>query len=93
LSRTEAEWRQREAGKAARAQVADHAEMVRKAGAAGIPVPGDLQSGAAKAYAAEHPVLCAHADADGTGSHWLEPGARCAGLGQAAATADLEAGS
>ena len=41
---------------------------------AGWPEPG-----AAKAYAAAHPVLCAHADQDDTGSHWLDPGKRCPG--------------
>ncbi len=35
------------------------------------------EAGAAKAYAAEHPVLCAHADQDGAGAHLLEPGERC----------------
>jgi len=50
-----------------------------------------IQAGAAKAYAAGHPVLCAHADQDGQGSHWLGPGERCAGLGRA--EADREAGS
>ena len=31
----------------------------------------------AKAYAATHAVLCAHADQDGQGAHWLQPGERC----------------
>ena len=30
-----------------------------------------------RAYAAVHRVLCAHADADGQGAHWLEPGQTC----------------
>jgi hypothetical protein len=33
--------------------------------------------GAAKAHAASHRVLCAHADQDGQGAHWLEPGEKC----------------
>lgn len=33
--------------------------------------------GAAKAYAATHRVLCAHADDEGRGAHWLEPGEKC----------------
>ena len=33
--------------------------------------------GAAKAYAESHRVLCAHADQDGQGAHWLEPGEKC----------------
>ena len=32
---------------------------------------------AAKAYAASHRVLCAHADQDGQGAHWLEPDEKC----------------
>ena len=32
---------------------------------------------AAKAYAAKHRILCAHADDDGQGAHWLEPGDKC----------------
>ena len=32
---------------------------------------------AAKAYAASHRVLCAHADQDGHGAHWLEPDEKC----------------
>jgi hypothetical protein len=42
-------------------------------GRAGEPDPG-----AAKAYAATHRVLCAHADQDGRESHWLQPGQKCA---------------
>ena len=38
----------------------------------------DPNDGAAKAYAAAHPVLCAHADEDGRGAHWLKPGETCA---------------
>jgi hypothetical protein len=48
------------------------------------------EPGAANAYAADRPVLCAHADQDGRGSHWLEPGETCAGLRQATAIADME---
>ena len=33
--------------------------------------------GVAKAYAASHRVLCTHADQDGRGAHWLEPGEQC----------------
>jgi hypothetical protein len=53
------------------------------------PVPGP-----AKAHAATHPILCAHADQDGAGSHWLEPGQTCPGAWPPAATAaaDLQAG-
>jgi hypothetical protein len=58
----------------------------------GIQASGQSEPGSAKAYAATHPVLCAHADQDGAGSHWLEPGERCAGLGRAEADADPEAG-
>jgi len=55
---------------------------------AGRPVGyvGEPEPSAARAYAATHPVLCAHADHDGTGSHWLEPGEKCAGLGRAEET-------
>jgi len=51
---------------------------------AGRPVDfgGEPEASAAKAYKATHPVLGAHADQDGTGSHWLEPGQRCAGPGR-----------
>ena len=38
---------------------------------------GELDSDAAKAYAATHRVLCAHADDDGRGAHWLAPGEKC----------------
>jgi hypothetical protein len=31
-----------------------------------------------QAVAARHPVLCAHADGDGRGAHWLRPGEKCA---------------
>jgi hypothetical protein len=31
----------------------------------------------AKAYAASHRVLCAHANQDGHGAHWLEPDEKC----------------
>ncbi len=43
---------------------------------AGLDEP---QSGAAKAYAAEHPVLCAHANQDVAGAHLLQPGEKCSG--------------
>jgi hypothetical protein len=33
--------------------------------------------GAAKAYAESHRVLCAHADQESQGAHWLEPGEKC----------------
>jgi hypothetical protein len=82
--------RERRAEVAARAERAQRAEMVRKADAAGIPLLDDLPapSGAAKAYAATHPVLCAHADQDGAGSHWLKPGETCAGAWPPVVTAD-----
>jgi hypothetical protein len=51
----------------------------------GDPARIGIHRGAAQAYAATHRVLCAHADQDGAGSHWLEPGERCATLGGAAA--------
>jgi hypothetical protein len=35
---------------------------------------GEPELAAAKAYTASHRVLCAHADQDGRGAHWLEPG-------------------
>jgi hypothetical protein len=54
---------------------AEHAEAIART--------AEPEPGAANAYAAEHPVLCAHAGQDGRGSHWLEPGETCAGLGQA----------
>ena len=38
---------------------------------------GEPEPGAAKAYAATHRVLCAHADQDGRGAHWLAPGEKC----------------
>jgi hypothetical protein len=50
---------------------AEYAEALARADvAAGVP-------GAAKAHAAPHRVLCAHADQDGRGAHWLEPGEKC----------------
>jgi len=58
----------------------------------GIQTSGHPELGSANAYAATHLVLCAHADRDGAGSHWPEPGERCAGLGRAEATAP-EAGA
>lgn len=39
---------------------------------------GEPDPGAAKAYAATHRVLCAHADDDGREAHWLAPGEKCA---------------
>jgi len=55
------------------------------------------EPGTAKAYAATHRVLCAHADRDGQGMHWLAPGEIC-GYAQAAAVQrpaepEAEAGS
>jgi hypothetical protein len=50
------------------AQYAD--ALARADVAAGVPE-------AAKAYAASHRVLCAHADQGGRGAHWLEPGEKC----------------
>ena len=41
--------------------------------------------GAAKAYAESHWVLCAHADQDGWGAHWLAPDENCAAAGDQAA--------
>jgi hypothetical protein len=38
---------------------------------------GELDPGAAKAYAATHRVLCAHAGHTGAGAHWLAPGEKC----------------
>lgn len=35
---------------------------------------GDMS---ARDYAATHRILCAHADLDGIGAHWLEPGEKC----------------
>lgn len=61
-------------------------EYAKAIGRAAEPEPG-----AAKACAATHPVLCVHADQDGTGPHWLEPGETCAGLGRATPAADPEA--
>jgi hypothetical protein len=50
---------------------AEYAEALARADmAADVP-------GAAKAYAESHRVLCAHADRDGQGAHWLEPGEKC----------------
>ena len=46
---------------------------------------GELEPGAAKAYAATHRVLCAHVDDGGRGAHWLAPGQKCTrGAGTAA---------
>jgi hypothetical protein len=49
---------------------AEYAEVLARA--------GEPDPGAAKAYAATHRVLCAHADQDGRGMHWLRPGEKCA---------------
>lgn len=38
---------------------------------------GEPEPGTARAYAATHHVLCAHADQDGQGAHWLAPGETC----------------
>jgi hypothetical protein len=35
------------------------------------------EPGAAKAYTATHRVLCAHADQDDKGMHWLQAGEKC----------------
>jgi len=48
---------------------ADYAQALARA--------GEPQPAAAKAYAASHRVLCAHAGQDGRGAHWLEPGEKC----------------
>jgi hypothetical protein len=50
---------------------AEYAKALARADVA-VGVPG-----AATAYAAPHRVLCAHADQDGRGAHWLEPGEKC----------------
>jgi hypothetical protein len=50
---------------------AEYAEALARADAA-ADVPG-----AAKAYAESRRVLCAHADQDGHGAHWPEPGEKC----------------
>lgn len=52
---------------------AEYAEVLARA--------GEPDPGAAKAYAATHRVLCAHADQDGQGMHWLQPGEKCAAPG------------
>ena len=49
---------------------AEYAEVLDRA--------GEPEPGAAKAYAATHRVLCAHADQDGRSAHWLQPGEKCA---------------
>jgi hypothetical protein len=51
---------------------AEYAEAVTRA--------GEPEPGAAKAYAATHRVLCAHADRDGKGAHWLAPGEKCSAV-------------
>ena len=45
---------------------AEYAEVIARA--------GEPDPGAAKAYAAAHRVLCAHADDDGRAAHWPAPG-------------------
>jgi hypothetical protein len=45
--------------------------------AAAIARASEPDPGAAKAYAATHRVLCAHADGDGREAHWLAPGEKC----------------
>jgi hypothetical protein len=52
--------------------------------------PGD--PGWAAAYARTHRVLCAHADEDGRGAHWLEPGEKCPDATLARPDAGREAG-
>jgi hypothetical protein len=50
---------------------AEYAKALARADmAAGVPQ-------AAKAYAESHRVLCVHADQDGRGAHWREPGEKC----------------
>jgi hypothetical protein len=61
---------------------ADYAEALARA--------GEPEPGSAKAHAATHPVLCAHADRDGAGAHWLEPGERCTGAWPPAAARDVD---
>jgi len=39
--------------------------------------PREPEPGTAKAYATTHRMLCAHADEDGQGAHWLAPGETC----------------
>jgi hypothetical protein len=56
--------------------------------AAAIARAAEPDPGAAKAYAATHRVLCAHADDDGEGAHWLAPGERCTRGEGAAAEGD-----
>ena len=62
-----------------------------------ITNPGEKSGpqGSAAAYAAMHPVLCAHADKDGRAAHWPQPGQTCADAraGQSTETGpDREAG-
>jgi hypothetical protein len=45
--------------------------------AAALARAHEPEPGAAKAYAATHRILCAHADDDGQGAHWLAPGEKC----------------
>jgi hypothetical protein len=48
---------------------AEYAEVLSRA--------GEPDPGAAKAYAATHRVVCAHADDGGQSAHYLEPGQKC----------------
>jgi hypothetical protein len=65
------------------------AAMERAAGTAGRDLqPGEPGYGAA--YAATHPVLCAHEDQNGQGAHWLEPGERWSGAWPPEVTADTD---
>ena len=53
-------------------------EAVRKAAEAhGYEVVPVHEAMSAKDYAATHPIVCAHADEDGQGSHILAPGEKC----------------
>ncbi len=78
-----------EAGRRFGMSDAEHAEAIARVsdsemypGGIGDPdnisvLAGEPEPGAAKAYAATHAVLCAHADQDGQGAHWLQPGEKC----------------
>jgi hypothetical protein len=61
---------------------AEHAEAMQR-------LVGDAPP---KAYAETHQVLCAHADQDAHGAHWLEPGEKCPGAVIARLDAELEPG-
>ena len=63
---------------------AEYAEALARADmAASVP-------GAATAHAASHRVLCAHADQDDRGAHWLEPGEKCSASEAPEAEAGLD---